>query len=288
MSAWGDKNKSGGGGFLNNVWSVIKGYKFTNDFPGENAKKDEETKLYMILTVREDGADEDSETTLNGGGGEFFEISEDGLTLTSVDEDRVPKLWVDGGIFKFVDSMVDAEPLLAERLGDAEETLRQNFEALIGTRIFTVQQPVNGKDGKPLMRKVKKGKFAGKEFPVTNLAVTKVGELPAVKGAAKSAAPKAGKKNTNGSGKPAAAAAAVDTSAADNFVTSLLAAAKGNTVKLADINLPITRLAVKLQTTDEDREAIRALLTDAAYISDAVLRDIVTYNEKTGVIGLPA
>ena len=78
MSAWGDKNKSGGGGFLNNVDAKIIGYKFTNDFPGENAKQDEETKLYMILTVREDGADEDSETTLNGGGGEFFEISEDG------------------------------------------------------------------------------------------------------------------------------------------------------------------------------------------------------------------
>jgi len=288
LSTWGDKNKSGGGGFLNNVDAKIIGYKFTNDFPGENAKQDEETKLYMILTVREDGADEDSETTLNGGGGEFFEISEDGQTLTSVDADRAPKLWSEGGIYKFIDSLVDAEPLIGERLGDVEETKAQNFAAIIGTRVRLKQVAVI-KDGKPLMRKVKKGKFAGKEFPVTNLAVEKVLELPAVAGA-KAAAPKTGKKNTNGSGKPAAAAAAaaVDTSAADNFVTSLLAAAKGNTVKLADINLPITRLAVKLQTTDEDREAIRALLTDAAYISDAVVREIVTYNEKTGVIGLPA
>jgi len=288
MSAWGDKNKSGGGGFLNNVDAKIIGYKFTNDFPGENAKQDEETKLYMILTVREDGADEDSETTLNGGGGEFFEISEDGQTLTSVDADRAPKLWSEGGIYKFIDSLVDAEPLIGERLGDVEETKAQNFAAIIGTRVRLKQVAVI-KDGKPLMRKVKKGKFAGKEFPVTNLAVEKVLELPAVAGA-KAAAPKAGKKNTNGSGKPAAAAAApvVDTAAADEFLTNLLAAAKTNTVKLADINLPITRLSVKLQTPDETREAIRALLTDVAYISDAVVRDIVTYNEKTGVIGLPA
>jgi len=289
VSTWGDKNKSGGGGFLNNVDAKIIGYKFTNDFPGENAQKDEETRLYMILTVREDGAEEDAETTLNGGGGEFFEISEDGQTLTSVDSDRAPKLWSEGGIFKFIDSLVEAEPLFAERLGDVEETKAQNFTAIVGTRV-RLKQVVVLKDGKPLLRKVKKGKFAGKEFPVTNLAVEKVLELPAVgakgaKAVVKAAAPK---KNTNGSGKPVAAAPEVDTAAADEFLTNLLAAAKTNTVKLADINLPITRLSVKLQTPDETREAIRALLTDAAYISDAVVRDIVTYNEKTGVIGLPA
>src|SRR6266704_467041 len=121
MSSWGDKNKSGGGGFLNNVWSKIIAYKFTNDFPSENAKPDEETKLYMILTVREDGAEENTETTLNGGGGEYFEISEDGQTLSSVDADRLPKLWAEGGIFKFIDSLVDVG-FPEARLGDTEVT----------------------------------------------------------------------------------------------------------------------------------------------------------------------
>jgi len=59
-------------------------------------------------------------------------------------------------------------------------------------------------------------------------------------------------------------------------------------VKVADIKPPITRLAVKLQTADDDREAIRTLLNDVAYLSDAVVREVITYNEKTGVIGLPA
>jgi len=59
------------------------------------------------------------------------------------------------------------------------------------------------------MRKVKKGKFAGKEFRLPTWRSRKVLELPPV---AKAAAAKTGaKKNTNGSGKPAAAPAVDDT-----------------------------------------------------------------------------
>lgn len=283
MSAWGDRNKSGGGGFLNNVWSVIKGYKFTNDFPSENAKADEETKLYMILTVREDGADEDTETTLNGGGGEFFEISEDGLTLSSVDADRVPKLWSESGIFKFIDSLVEAD-FPVERLGDAEATKTQDFRGIIGTRIYTEQRPVIV-DGKPLKRKVKKGKFAGKEFPVTNLAVTKIGELPAVAGAKAAAKPVSTKstKTTNGSGKSATAPAVTtaDFTAADEFLTNMLAAAKDTTLAKAGLSLAVTRYGAKAKVKEDVREPIRLLIIDEAYLAGAVERGVIADGGET-------
>jgi hypothetical protein len=272
MSAWGDKNKSGGGGFLNNVWSKIVGYKFTNDFPSENAKADEDTKLYMTLTVREDGAEEDTETTLHGGGGEYFEISEDGQTITSVDEDRVPKLWAESGIFKFIDSLVDAD-FPEARLGNTEETKKLNFSGIVGTRIYTEQKAVVV-DGKPLKRKVKKGKFAGKEFAVTNLVVSKIGELPVVKAA--SAAKSAVKKATNGSGKVLPSAAPeVDYAAADEFLTNLLADAKDNTLEMKAISLAVTRRGTKLKLAEEVREPIRLTLIDPAYLAAAATRGVI-------------
>ena len=283
MSNWGDKNKSGGGGFLNNVWSTIKGYKFTNDFPSENAKADEETKLYMILTVREDGAEEDTETTLNGGGGEYFEISEDGQVISSVDEDRVPKLWSESGIFKFIDSLLDSD-FPEARLGNTEETKVFDFRGMVGTRIYTEQKAVVV-DGKPLKRKVKKGKFAGKEFPVTNLVVTKIGELPAVKGAAATKATSAVKKATNGSGK-ALPAAAADFSAADEFLTNLLADAKDNTLETKAISLAVTRKAAKLKMQEDQREPIRLTLIDPAYLAAAAERGVIVVDGTS--VSLPA
>ncbi len=285
MSSWGDKNKSGGGGFLNNVWSTIKGYKFTNDFPSENAKADEDTKLYMILTVREDGAEEDTETTLNGGGGEYFEISEDGLVISSVDEDRVPKLWAESGIFKFIDSLLDSD-FPEARLGNTEETKTFDFRGIIGTRIYTEQKAVVV-DGKPLKRKVKKGKFAGKEFPVTNLVVTKIGELPAVKaGSAAKAAGPAVKKATNGSVKAVAAAQDVDYAAADEFLTNLLADAKDNVLETKAISLAVTRKAAKLKMQEDVREPIRLTLIDPAYLAAAAERGVISLDGTT--VGLPA
>jgi hypothetical protein len=239
----------------------------------------------MILTVREDGAEEDTETTLNGGGGEYFEISEDGLVISSVDEDRVPKLWAESGIFKFIDSLLDSD-FPEARLGNTEETKKFDFRGILGTRIYTEQKAVVV-DGKPLKRKVKKGKFAGKEFPVTNLVVTKIGELPAVKAgsAAKSAGP-AVKKAANGSVKAVAAAQDVDYAAADEFLTNLLADAKDNVLETKAISLAVTRKAAKLKMQEDVREPIRLTLIDPAYLAAAAERGVISLDGTT--VGLPA
>ena len=79
-----------GGGFLNGVDGTITGYQWTDEFNGKAfvAGRDPKTKkerfhsLYLVPTVRVDGADEDVNTTLFAGGYDDYEVSEDGLTLT--------------------------------------------------------------------------------------------------------------------------------------------------------------------------------------------------------------
>ena len=282
---WKDSAKSGGGGFLNGVEAVILGYQFTNEFPSENAKTDDTKKLYMVLTVQEAGAEESQDTTLNGGGGEFFEISADGHVLTSVDSGRAPKLWEASAIYKFVSSIVDAEPRFDDRLPDPNVSLTIDLRPIIGTRVRLEQVVVtDAKTGKALTRKVKAGKHAGKEFKVTNLQVVKVLELPAEGKKPATAA----KKAATGASKPLAAAPAPSADLADTvdeFITNLLAAAEGNSLERTALSISVTRRGAKLKMAATEYDPIRKLLISEAYLADAAERGIVALDGST--VSLP-
>ena len=102
------------GGFLNGVDGVISGYQFTDEFNGVAfvAGKDPKTKkerfhsLYTVLSVRVDGADEDVTTTLFTGGADDFEVTDDGHTLSPIEEGR--ELGANTPFAKLVVSLVEA------------------------------------------------------------------------------------------------------------------------------------------------------------------------------------
>src|SRR5262245_2878038 len=81
------------GGYLNNVEGNISDYKFGTEFPGAEKKapkkskgEDEFHSLYFWVEVTPDGGAEAQSTTLFVGSADDFEISDDGKTLTPVDE----------------------------------------------------------------------------------------------------------------------------------------------------------------------------------------------------------
>ena len=153
-----------GGGFLNNVVGVIADYEFTPDFPGSDGKrkpkgKDAFNPLYFLLTVEADGADQPQTTTLFAGSADDFEISDDGKTLTPVDDNVGLRMNTDLG--KFLTSLVSPENgdgFPEESLPDDGEPI--NYEAIIGARVNFVQV----KDEEAMAKAAKKWRQSGGKF----------------------------------------------------------------------------------------------------------------------------
>lgn len=198
------------GGFLNNVDGVITGYTFTDEFNGEpfvpgrdpKTKREKFHALYCILSVRVDGADEDVPTTLFVGGAEDFDVSEDGLTLTSPKAGEPCSPSQNSAIGKFVASLVDAG-FPADNFDEDEAVV--NFEPMVGTRVRFVQR----KDEETTKRLGKrKDKKTGKEYDRQDLVVDEVyevgtGEVAApAKGAKPGGKPKPGTKPAKGGAAP--------------------------------------------------------------------------------------
>lgn len=135
-----------GGGFLDGVDITLVDYQFTDEFNGEpfkagkingfdgKGKIDKPHNLNVLLTVRVDGADEDTTTTLKAAGDfDEWDVSEDGHAVTPL---------VDGAGFaagtqwsKFVTSAVAA--------GFPEDELPEdeiNYEAMLNRRYRLVQR----------------------------------------------------------------------------------------------------------------------------------------------------
>ena len=264
-----------GGGFLNNVDGVITGYQWTDQAPqGKNSAKKKKgssdfNPLFFVLSARADSAEEDVTTSMFAGGADDFEISEDGLTLETIQED--------GGLrqgtpfSKFMDSLLDK--------GFPEENLPEdsiNYEAIIGTRVTFIQE----KDVEATARAGKrKDQKTGKEYDRTNTVVSAVLALPSEGKAGK--AGKGAKANTKGK----KADVADDDEEDDEALMQLAVETLLAVVADADGSLVKGKLSVKIPQKmglkHPHREAIRKLVSTDEFLKS---EQGWSYDAKKGVI----
>lgn len=207
-----------GGGFLNNVDATIVDYEFTDDIITKDGREEFKAGKYKnskgqvkerfhalngILTVLVDGATEPVTTTLFAGGAEDFDVSDEGHTLTPVQEGG--SIGANTGWGKLISSLCAPEGTQGEN-GFPEENFPGddepiNFEAMIGTRVRLTQKKDEEATTKYGKRKSKDGK---KEYDRTDLVVDEVYEVGDGTFELPSKGKKGVKKATNGSGKPLA------------------------------------------------------------------------------------
>jgi hypothetical protein len=300
-----------GGGFLNGVNATIVSYAFSDEFNGEPFKpgkiKDKSGKmidkphsLNCLLKVRVDDADDDTPTTLKVAG-KFADwaVSEDGLTITPVDENGDPaegrNLSANAAFSKFIASLVkptDGGDGFPEERFPEEEF---NFEAMIGTRVRLIQQT----DVARTKEFGKKKSKSGQEFDRTDLVVETVFELPNAAG-----------KSNGKAAKPAAKPAAVATKAAVKSAkpakveepevdveqlaaTTLVGILQENDGKIAKQKVGMKVLKALME--HDSREDVRNWLFDDDNLSSLAAGDGVeidgetygfTYNKAKGLIQL--
>jgi hypothetical protein len=278
MGARPSSYKKGGGGFLKNVDGVITGYEFTDEFNGNpySAKpvggKVPFHSLYALLSVRVDGADEDTTTTLFVGGADDFEITDDGHTLTPVEDGR--ELGANTGFATLITTLVEA--------GFPETNLPEdviNFESIIGTRV-RFNQRINAE--MKAKGKVRTDKKTKKTYPYEDLVIDQVYSLPGTE-TAKPAAAKAGKAAPAAKAGKAAKAvpAGVDVAElATDTLTTILSEA-GGTITKAKMGMKVIAKLMK----DPNREAVRKFLFDDENLGAI---DGVDYDKATSTISIAA
>lgn len=166
-----------GGGFLDGVDCVIVDYQFTDEFNGEPFKPgkikgsdgkpmDKPHSLNVLLTVRVDGADENTTTTLKAAK-DFADwtVSEDGHTVTP-NEDGA-NLAAGTAFAKLISSLCSVGGFDENLLPENEI----NYEAIIGYRVRLVQQVDEERTRKYGQKKDKK---SGKAFDRKDLVVDQV------------------------------------------------------------------------------------------------------------------
>jgi len=285
-----------GGGFLNDVDGVIVNYEFTDEFNGKAFVPGNDPKtgkaffhgLFAKLTVRVDGATEDITTTLRVGDADKFLVTDEGHTITPVEDGyalAASQTWP-----IFLASWEKAAETGAEN--EAYEEGVYNYEGIIGSRCRFSQQPLSAAEIARMKSKglatTRKGKVgtpnAGKEFPITNLVVTQVYELASVAKAAPAKAAKAAGKGTKAAAAAAPAAEEVD-----------LVALSGTTlvemVKKAGGSIEVSKIGVQVLTTaglkgNPNKPAVREFLTDLGNIQ-AITEDGtlgLEFNSKKGIV----
>lgn len=275
--------RKGGGGFLNNVDGTIVGYRWTDQFNGEDfvpGKKDGKEKfhsLFMEISIRLDGADSDETQNLFAGGYDDYEVSEDGLTLTAQDGGEC-SIGQNTPAGKFLASLVE-KGFPEKLLSDDPDSI--NVEPILGTRVRFAQETVMGKDGKPRKRVAKKGKFKGREFDDTTTVVAQVYDLPGKAG-------KGGKPAAAKTGKAAKEEDANEDEEGDQTVEALagetlIDIVKANKGKMAKEKLSMAILQKLMK--HPQREPVRKLLKSDDFLET---EDGWEYNAKKGVVTVAA
>lgn len=257
------------GGFLNNVDGAIVDYDFTTVFPGKDGKPAKKAKgqpdfgekVYMVLSVQQDGSEELKTTTLSAGSAEFFEISEDGKTLTAPDGGPV-SMSASCAVAKFIGSLIDAG-FPETSLSDDEDSI--NFEPIIGTRVRFLQV-VNEQTTKEYGKKV--DKKTGKSYDRKNLTVSDVLSLPGEQQTSKTT--KGVKAAPTGKGKPVTAAkgkanGAVKVDLEELAAETLLAILADNDGTIDKSKLP-AKIAMKLGAKHPHKDDVRKLIYSDAFL----------------------
>lgn len=258
-----------GGGFLNNVDGELKDYRFEARFKGE--KKDGDN-LYFVPEIQVDGADEPVDQHLYLGASERYEISEDGKSLTMVDESPVTFGYsIPFGLF--METLIDAaekaegvekgESELEASLPNLADGEALNLEALIGRR-FRFKQEIDEKANEKFGKRKGKGKNAPKDgYNRTNTVIDAVLGGKAGK-ASKTSKPAAGGKKTKVSDEDA-----MDTEAQDVLKDVL---AKGD-VNRKNLSLPITKALLK----NDNGPALKKIILDEEWQDE---QDWLTVDKK--------
>ncbi len=274
--------RKGGGGFLNGVDGVISGYRWTDQFNGEDfepgkkpgTKEDKFHSLFLELSARADDADEDLTQNLFAGGYDDYEVSEDELTLTNVEGGEC-SIGANTPAGKFLASLVEAG---FPESKFSEDTDSVNVEPMVGTRVRFGQAVVIGKDGKPRKRIAKKGKFKGREFDDTTTVIEQVYEVAgkAGKKGAKAESAKSGKKSK--AAEPDDDEETVE-SLATAFLVKIVTANKGKMAK-GKVSMQLLKPENGLFKHPE-REAIRKLLNSDKFLNT---EDGWSYDEDKEII----
>ncbi len=245
-----------GGGFLDGVDVIITGYKFTDEFNGQpfvagkikgndGKPMDKPHTLNCLLSVRVEGADEDTTTTLKVAKNfADWEVSEDGLTVTPVGE---ATLAAGTQFFKLIDSLCQAGFDDTQLSDDAI-----NYEPIIGQRVRFVQrvdEERTKKYGQKIDKKTKKG-YDRKDLVVDQY--YGAAELPSAKPAKKGTAVKAAAKPAAASKKPAAPAVVdIDALSVDTLVAVIQEA--GGSIQKSKLSMKVLTKLMK----DPNREDVR-------------------------------
>jgi len=257
------KFRAAGGGFLNGVDGVIQGYEFTTTFPfasktPKKKKSDNDFQsLFYVLRARVDGAEKDVTTTLWGGDASNFEISDDGLTLTPIEDGMV--LSGQTSLSKFIQSYDEHSEEGA--MSDDESVI--NFEPIIGQRVRFVQVPYSADELADLKRRSKPttrpdSKDPKKQWPLQWLQVDAVYGQAEVKTASKSAAKGKGVAKSNGK---AAASPSVDELA----ISTLIDIVKGNGGSIPKSKLSMRVL--KALAGNPQQNAVRTLVNTDDFLN---------------------
>jgi hypothetical protein len=287
-----------GGGFLNNVDGTITDYEFTTEFPGgdNNTKKHKDwaDPMYVILSVRVDGADEDVTTTLKAGNADNFEITDNGKTLVPVEEGFA--LGANSGWGKFINSFVEA----GERSGTFYESELSedviNFEPIIGHRVRFAQrknewttseygQRVNKKTGKKYDRQdlVVEAVYANAPGPSASVARRTAAQrapgrpTQASAGARQTPSAQAATTTSPSKGRVASRPNGAEdvTGVADETLVTILKAQKSQTILKA--KLPV-QIAKTLGVKHPQREEVRRMLYSDEYLTGATERGLIVYD----------
>jgi hypothetical protein len=288
---WSDKAKSGGG---SSTEGVIVDYTFMDEFPfGDGkSKKSDNDNIYLLLVIRPDGVEDGDEESYNKrslylGSGQYLRIEDEGKTLVSSDDEGTPRLYDQGEVFKFIESLEAAGFPAESRFPDPTEEKKINFEGMIGWRIRVVNEIDEEATKEYGKRKVTKGKHKGKEFNRTYTKVTKVfGEEEApTKGGKSTKSTKSTKSAKDEDADEDNDTPTVSNKVADKFLLALIGAQPKEQIEKSALALAITRYAAKTKMDEDERNALRSHIVedDYAYIDDAAEREVIEVSKK-GVI----
>ena len=263
-----------GGGFLNNVTGKLVDYVFTDEFNGEpfrpgkdpKTKKDRFHALYFVPSVLVDGADDPVTTTLFVGGADDFEVSEDGKTLTPIEEGR--ELGGSTAFAKLITSVVES--------GFPETNLSEtdiNYEPIIGWR-FNFVQKRDEEATKKLGKRV--DKKTGREYDRQDLVVDQTFAPEETSKAGKTAKPAAGGAKTGK--KPEPQGDDIDTLSADTL-KAILADTEDGYIQKSKLSMKVLQKLTK----HPQREDVRTRIFSDDFLAT---EDGWTYNKAKGLVTL--